>query len=117
MVVNKVLNQQLGNYGFNAANDTYGDMIEMGILDPTKGDPHLRCRTPPPSASLMLTTETMVPTSKDDTCRHARHGRHGWYGRHGHSRRRLPLGARAVLASSRQTGRATAVRPEKLNAA
>ena len=25
-----------GNYGFNAANDTYGDMIEMGILDPTK---------------------------------------------------------------------------------
>jgi len=25
-----------GNFGFNAANDTYGDMIEMGILDPTK---------------------------------------------------------------------------------
>jgi len=24
------------NYGFNAANDTYGDMIEMGIVDPTK---------------------------------------------------------------------------------
>ena len=25
-----------GGYGFNAANDTYGDMFEMGILDPTK---------------------------------------------------------------------------------
>ncbi len=29
-----------GNYGFNAANDTYGDMIEMGILDPDQGHPH-----------------------------------------------------------------------------
>ena len=29
-----------GNYGFNAANDTYGDMIEMGILDPTKVTTH-----------------------------------------------------------------------------
>ena len=35
VVVNAVLNGS-GNYGFNAANDTYGDMIEMGILDPTK---------------------------------------------------------------------------------
>ncbi|MCK9988978.1 MAG: chaperonin GroEL, partial [Azoarcus sp.] len=35
VVVNAVLNGK-GNYGFNAANDTYGDMIEMGILDPTK---------------------------------------------------------------------------------
>jgi len=25
-----------GNYGYNAGNDTYGDMLEMGILDPTK---------------------------------------------------------------------------------
>ena len=31
VVVNAVLNGK-GNYGFNAANDTYGDMIEMGIL-------------------------------------------------------------------------------------
>jgi chaperonin GroEL len=35
VVVNKVLAGK-GNYGYNAANDTYGDMIEMGILDPTK---------------------------------------------------------------------------------
>src|SRR6187402_3846312 len=35
VVVNAVLAGK-GNYGFNAANDTYGDMIEMGILDPTK---------------------------------------------------------------------------------
>ncbi len=35
VVVNKVLEGK-GNYGYNAANATYGDMIEMGILDPTK---------------------------------------------------------------------------------
>ena len=35
VVINKVLEGK-GNFGFNAANDTYGDMIEMGILDPTK---------------------------------------------------------------------------------
>src|SRR5450756_2154225 len=35
VVLNAVLAGK-GNYGFNAANDTYGDMIEMGILDPTK---------------------------------------------------------------------------------
>ncbi len=35
VVVNKVL-EGSGNFGFNAANDTYGDMLELGILDPTK---------------------------------------------------------------------------------
>jgi chaperonin GroEL len=35
VVVNAVLNGK-GNYGFNAANDTYGDMLEMGILDPPR---------------------------------------------------------------------------------
>jgi chaperonin GroEL len=39
VVVNAVLAGK-GNYGFNAANDTYGDMIEMGILDPTEGHAH-----------------------------------------------------------------------------
>ena len=35
VVVNAVLGGK-GNYGYNAANSQYGDMIEMGILDPTK---------------------------------------------------------------------------------
>ena len=39
--------ERQGNFGFNAANDTYGDMIEMGILDPDQGDRTL-CRTPLP---------------------------------------------------------------------
>ncbi|WP_306783663.1 TCP-1/cpn60 chaperonin family protein, partial [Klebsiella michiganensis] len=35
VVVDKV-KQGSGNYGFNAATGVYGDMIEMGILDPAK---------------------------------------------------------------------------------
>jgi chaperonin GroEL len=35
VVVNKVA-EGTGNFGFNAANDTYGDMFELGIIDPTK---------------------------------------------------------------------------------
>jgi chaperonin GroEL len=58
VVVNAVLNGK-GNYGFNAANDTYGDMIEMGILDPTKVT-RTALQNAASVASLMLTTEAMV---------------------------------------------------------
>ena len=56
-----------GNYGFNAANDTYGDMIEMGILDPTKVT-RTALQNAASVSSLMLTTECMVADSpKDDS--------------------------------------------------
>jgi chaperonin GroEL len=58
VVVNKVL-EGTGNYGFNAANDTYGDMIEMGILDPTKVT-RTALQNAASVASLLLTTEAMV---------------------------------------------------------
>jgi chaperonin GroEL len=58
VVVNAVLAGK-GNYGFNAANDTYGDMIEMGILDPTKVT-RMALQNAASVASLMLTTEAMV---------------------------------------------------------
>ncbi|MBN4836235.1 TCP-1/cpn60 chaperonin family protein, partial [Enterobacter hormaechei] len=35
VVVNKVL-EGSGNFGYNAANDTYGDLVEQGVLDPAK---------------------------------------------------------------------------------
>jgi len=57
-VLNAVLAGK-GNYGFNAANDTYGDMIEMGILDPTKVT-RIALQNAASVASLMLTTECMV---------------------------------------------------------
>jgi chaperonin GroEL len=61
VVVNAVL-AGTGNYGFNAANDTYGDMIEMGILDPTKVT-RTALQNAASVASLMLTTECMVSES------------------------------------------------------
>ena len=65
VVINNVMAGK-GNYGFNAANDTYGDMIEMGILDPTKVT-RTALQNAASVASLMLTTECMVcESAKDD---------------------------------------------------
>ena len=58
VVINKVLEGK-GNYGYNAANDTYGDMVEQGVLDPTKVT---RCalQNAASVAGLILTTDAMV---------------------------------------------------------
>jgi len=58
VVVNAVLGGK-GNYGYNAQNGQYGDMIEMGILDPTKVT-RTALQNAASVASLMLTTEAMV---------------------------------------------------------
>jgi chaperonin GroEL len=58
VVVNAVMAGK-GNYGYNAANGTYGDMLEMGILDPTKVT-RTALQNAASVASLMLTTECMV---------------------------------------------------------
>lgn len=55
-----------GNYGYNAATGEYGDMIEMGILDPTKVT-RTALQNAGSVAGLMLTTEAMVAElPKDD---------------------------------------------------
>jgi chaperonin GroEL len=48
-----------GNYGFDAATGEYGDMIELGILDPTKVT-RLALQNAASVASLMLTTEALI---------------------------------------------------------
>jgi chaperonin GroEL len=48
-----------GSYGYNAATGEYGDMIEMGILDPTKVT-RTALQNAASIAGLMLTTEAMV---------------------------------------------------------
>jgi chaperonin GroEL len=66
VVVNAVLAGK-GNYGYNAANGQYGDMIDMGILDPTKVT-RTALQNAASVASLMLTTEAMVAEApKDET--------------------------------------------------
>ena len=48
-----------GNFGYNAATEVYGDMLEMGILDPTKVT-RSALQFAASVAGLMLTTECMV---------------------------------------------------------
>ncbi|MEM0911442.1 MAG: chaperonin GroEL [Pseudomonadota bacterium] len=48
-----------GNFGYNAGNDSYGDMLEMGILDPTKVT-RSALQFAASIASLMITTEAMI---------------------------------------------------------
>ncbi|SHE55641.1 chaperonin GroEL [Lampropedia hyalina DSM 16112] len=65
VVVNKVLEGE-GNFGFNAANDSYGDLIELGILDPTKVT-RTALQNAASVASLLLTTEAVIAEApKDD---------------------------------------------------
>ncbi|QJC35255.1 chaperonin GroEL [Enterobacteriaceae endosymbiont of Donacia proxima] len=55
-----------GNYGYNAANEEYGDMIKFGILDPTKVT-RSALQYSASVAGLMITTECMVTDlPKDD---------------------------------------------------
>jgi chaperonin GroEL len=58
VVLNNVA-QNSGNYGYNAANGEYGDMVEMGILDPTKVT-RSALQNAASVAGLIITTEAMV---------------------------------------------------------
>ncbi|MFW2455559.1 chaperonin GroEL [Methyloversatilis discipulorum] len=54
-----------GNYGYNAASGEYGDMVEMGVLDPTKVT-RTALQNAASVASLMLTTDCMVAELAED---------------------------------------------------
>ena len=58
VVVNNVAAGK-GNYGYNAANETYGDLVEMGVLDPTKVT-RSALQNAASVAGLMLTTDCMI---------------------------------------------------------
>ena len=59
VILNNVYNSASATYGYDAANDQYGDMIQLGIVDPTKV-----CRSALENAasvaSMVLTTESLV---------------------------------------------------------
>ncbi|MCE2868692.1 MAG: chaperonin GroEL [Xanthomonadaceae bacterium] len=58
VVLNKV-KEGTGNFGYNAASGEYGDMVAMGILDPTKVT-RTALQNASSIAGLMITTEAMV---------------------------------------------------------
>ncbi|WP_373741657.1 chaperonin GroEL [Neisseria sp.] len=64
VVVNKVLEGK-GNYGYNAGSGEYGDMIEMGVLDPAKVT-RSALQHAASIAGLMLTTDCMIAEIPED---------------------------------------------------
>src|SRR5512134_3709589 len=59
VVYHKVAESKDVDFGYNAATDEYGDMIKMGILDPTKVE-RIALQNAASVAALMITTEAMV---------------------------------------------------------
>ena len=73
VVVNEIIKGS-GNYGFNAANETYGDMLAMGVVDPTKVT---RCALQNAAgvAGLLLTTDCAInELPKEESAQHQGHG-------------------------------------------
>jgi chaperonin GroEL len=64
VVVNAVL-QGTGNYGYNAATDTYGDLVEQGVIDPTKVT-RTALVNAASIAGLLLTTECSINNVPQD---------------------------------------------------
>lgn len=59
VIVNKVRESENSTFGYNAANDTYCDMIEVGVIDPKKVT-RTALENAASIAGLMLTTECIV---------------------------------------------------------
>jgi len=64
VVLNKVL-EQAGSFGWNAAANTYGDLMEMGIIDPTKVE-RTALQNAASVAGLILTTDAVVAERPKD---------------------------------------------------
>ena len=65
VVLNEVLKGK-GNFGYNAATEDYGDMLKMGILDPTKVS-RAALQHAASISGLMITTEAMVTDLPQDS--------------------------------------------------
>ena len=65
IIVDKILNSGKNNYGFNAYDETYGDMMDAGIVDPTKVT-RSALENAASVAAMVLTTESLVADKKED---------------------------------------------------
>ena len=63
-MVNKVIEGK-GSFGYNAASSEYGDMLDMGVVDPTKVT-RVALQNAASIAGLMLTTACMVAEHPED---------------------------------------------------
>ena len=65
VIVDKILTSNKNNYGFNAYDETYGDMMDAGIVDPTKVT-RSALENAASVAAMVLTTESLVADKKED---------------------------------------------------
>ena len=65
VVVDKVKESGKTNYGFDAASEKYTDLIEAGIVDPTKVS-RSALQNAASVAAMVLTTESLVAEKKED---------------------------------------------------
>lgn len=74
VVLNKIAENK-GNYGYNAATGEFGDMVAMGIIDPTKVT-RSALQNAASIAGLMITTACMIAElpKKESECAHGGHG-------------------------------------------
>ena len=65
VIIDKIISEGKSNYGFDAYKEVYTDMIEAGIVDPTKVT-RSALQNAASVASMVLTTETLVAENKED---------------------------------------------------
>ena len=65
VIVDKILSSGKVNYGFDAYNEDYTDMLSAGIVDPTKVT-RSALQNAASVASMVLTTESLVTEKKED---------------------------------------------------
>ena len=65
VIVDKIVNSGKANYGFDFYNETFVDMLEAGIVDPTKVT-RSALQNAASVASMVLTTESLVADKKED---------------------------------------------------
>ncbi len=65
VIIDKIISEGKANFGFDAYNESYVDMIEAGIVDPTKVT-RSALQNAASVASMVLTTETLVAENKED---------------------------------------------------
>jgi chaperonin GroEL len=64
-VVLDTVSKRAGNFGYNAATEEYGDLLEMGVIDPTKVT-RLALQNAASVAGLLLTTEVAITAGDDE---------------------------------------------------
>ena len=66
VIIDKIISSGKVNYGFDAYNEVYTDMLEAGIVDPTKVT-RSALQNAASVASMVLTTESLVADKPEDT--------------------------------------------------